>query len=289
MTGRLAWFCAFAGIVASAACGASPTPPSTVRPSVTPTPTPAASRVLSLIRGGVSDVVERPIVGVTVRVMDGPQAGASAVTDAAGQFSIAGTFATDVTLSATVDGYLSKTDKIILADGTGPTGFVYFSLASAAPSVHLEPGAYDLTFITDPACTGIPDDQRTVSFSAEVTAARDQPRDSYYSVDLPNDPGNIGFGMGSFGNVLSVDIDMGVFKHVPPSTEVAFTAYGKGTAPTLTPSTVTLTVSGLYDYCTLTTAAAGGTWTSCDFTPADQIVKRAKCASQNHQLVLTRR
>jgi hypothetical protein len=72
MTGRLAYRLAVVGIVLSAACNnpapVAPTPP---KPAVTPTPTPAAARVLSAIRGAVFDTVDRPIVGATVRVIDG--------------------------------------------------------------------------------------------------------------------------------------------------------------------------------------------------------------------------
>jgi hypothetical protein len=242
--------------------------------------------VLSAIRGAVSDTVDRPIVGAAIRVIDGPLAGTSAVSDASGQFTIAGAFASDVTVTATQDGYISRTTKVILADGTGPTAWAFFSLASTAPSVHLAAGAYDVIFVPDPTCADIPDDERTLSFAGTLSAATDQPSDSYYSVDIPN---NIGFGMGSFGNVLSVDIDMDIFRLVAPNIQVSFTALGQGTTSTLTPSSVTLTVGGKYDYCALATAPAPGTWTNCDLTPAERIVKRVRCDSRNHQLILTRR
>lgn len=286
MTGRLAQSLALVGVVVCAGCNNTPVAPTPPKPIVTPTPTPAAARVLSAIRGAVFDTVDRPIVGAAIRVIDGPLAGASAVSDASGQFTIAGAFATDVTVTATGDGYFSKTVKVILADGTGPTAWAYFSLASIAPSVHLAAGAYDVVFVPDPSCADIPDDQRTLSFAGTLSAATDQPSDSYYSVDIPN---NIGFGMGSSGNVLSVDIDMDIFKLVSPTIQVSFTAVGQGTTSTLAPASVTLTVAGTYDYCALKTAAPGGRWTNCDLTSADQIVKRVRCDARNHQLVLTRR
>jgi hypothetical protein len=269
------------GITICWACNqpSAPTPPGDVKPASSTTST----RVVTAIRGEVFDVVGRGIAGATVRIVDGPETGTSATSDATGNFSIAGTFTRDVTLSASLDGYVTRTQSLILANFTGTTGLVDFSLASAAPSAHFDAGTYDVTFVPDPACTGLPDDQRTLSFVATLGPAPNEPHDSYYFVDIPN---TIGFGLASFGGTLKIDIDMPISRFVPPNIQVGFTAFGQATVPTLTPSTATFSVSGAYDYCAFT--GASPEWTNCDLRPADTITKHVKCISQNHQLVLAR-
>ncbi len=283
-----AYGCLLVGVTICAACDhpITPIPPSDVKPAASST---ASARVVTMIEGAVFDMVGRTVGGATVKIVDGPLAGTSTVSDAAGKFSFAGTFTKDATLTASVDGYQTDTQAMALANGTGPVATVFFSLASAAPSVHLDAGTYDLTFISDPTCDGIPDDQRTLSFSTAVSSARDQPRDSFYFVDITSGPTQLGFGLASFGNVLEFEIDMPILKIVTPNTQISFTAFSQTTVPTLTPSTVTFPASGVYDYCVFPTAPTPGTWTNCDILPAGSVVKHVSCRSQNHQLVLAKR
>ena len=83
------------------ACDGSPKNPLTPQPTPPPAPAQGNGVVKSLLSGYVQDGAFRPLSGVTVQVVDGPQADASTLTDADGEFSFQGTFTAGTTLRAT--------------------------------------------------------------------------------------------------------------------------------------------------------------------------------------------
>jgi hypothetical protein len=74
-----------------------------------PVPSTTVSRFS--VAGSVSDTALRPLADVKVAVIDGPGAGTSTVTDAAGSFALPGYFLDAVTLLASKDGYKSVTTR----------------------------------------------------------------------------------------------------------------------------------------------------------------------------------
>jgi hypothetical protein len=273
------------------ACDGSPKNPLTPQPTASPTPAPGNGVVKTLISGYVQDGAFRPLSGVTVQIVDGPQAGASTLTDADGEFSFHGTFTTGLTLRAAMDGYGTATQILNTTNGSGSSVFATFTLSSLAPAVHLESGNYDVTVVADGTCDQIPADLRTVSFPATVTSAPDRPPNTLFYVNVRETfPGPMGFGIGVNGNVLAFLIDgPAIVKTVPPSTYLEIEGGSTVTVPTLAPSSVSFPFDGLYDYCVLKSPMPSNQWTTCHILPADLIVKHVECVAKNHQLTLTRR
>jgi len=223
-------------------------------------------------------------------MLDGPQAGASTVTDAKGLFKFSGRFASDITLRASLEGFVTTTKTLSLADGTSSEGLISFDLQPNQPSVHLDLGPYDLTVVAASSCTGVPENMRTVSFPATIATATFRPLETFYLVSLTDSfPGSLGFGLGVAGNRLGFEIDGPVpVKSIPPSTYIEVEGTAGMSPATLTPSTISIPFSGLYDYCVLKTPMPSNRWTTCHILPADTIVQHVECLG-NHQMVLTKR
>jgi len=92
-----------------AGCG-SGSSSSSARPLTSLSPSasvPGASPTVSSIFGFVTDSGFRPLAGARVEVLDGPQAGASAIADASGQVTLSGTFDGATRFRASSDGHVS--------------------------------------------------------------------------------------------------------------------------------------------------------------------------------------
>src|SRR5439155_1695472 len=92
------------------ACGDDrpPTAPSPVTPVPTPPPVPQS------LYGYVGDTAFRRVVGASIEVLNGPQAGMALTSDAEGRFSYTGTFTPPVNLRATKEGFAVATLTVIL-------------------------------------------------------------------------------------------------------------------------------------------------------------------------------
>lgn len=274
------------------ACDGSPKNPLTPQPTPSPTPNQGNGVVKTLISGYVQDGAFRPLSGVTLQVVDGPQAGASTLSDASGEFSFTGTFTAGTSLRATKDGFEAVAQTLDASNVSGSSAFTTtFTLSSLAARVHLDSGNYDLTFVADSRCDQIPADLRTASFPATVAPAPGRPPNTLFFVDVRETfPGPMGFGIGVDANALAITIDgPAIVKEVPPSTYLEIAGQSLVALPTLAPSTVSFPFSGLYDYCVLKSPMPGNRWTTCHILPADLIVTHVECVAQNHQLTLTRR
>ena len=153
----------------SAACDGGSSPPSMTGPSsvsqpvAAPQPVPPVARTLM---GYVADTAFRVVAGVTVEVMQGPEAGTVMTSDSQGRFSYTGTFASPVTLRATKEGYAARDETVRLL--TNGSAYVSFQLVSLTPPVPVATN-YTLTISADPACTGLPDDLRSRTYAVTVT------------------------------------------------------------------------------------------------------------------------
>ena len=144
---------------ASAGCDgprAAPTRPGL--PDAQPPVTPVVPA--NTVMGTVYDTAFRRVAGATVEVLDGPHAGMIATTAASGEFVLSGTFDQSTRFRAAGAGYLPATML-------HPHGHIDFYLVSSTPPVNVA-GEYELTFMTDPSCTGIPESVRTRTYEASI-------------------------------------------------------------------------------------------------------------------------
>src|SRR6188768_3172538 len=134
-----------------------------------PAPTPNRTVVPGTVNvaGTVYDSVLRAVPGARVEVLDGPQAGLSAIVSPAGTFSLAGVFDDATRFRATSDGYAVDTRKWY-SGCCGATRYVDLFLSAETPPPDMR-GDYTPTFVTDPACTALPVELQTRNYAARVT------------------------------------------------------------------------------------------------------------------------
>jgi hypothetical protein len=144
---------------------AAPSPPGTV--NVAPAPVPGANP----IAGVVYDTAYRNLAGARIEVIDGPQAGMSTEADLQGRFTLTGVFDDTTRFLATKDGHLPATSTLgPFCAQCHPNRWVYFNLEELAPPADLS-GEWQVTFVTDDACTGVPSELRTRSYDATIAPA----------------------------------------------------------------------------------------------------------------------
>ena len=114
--------------------------------------------------------VFRHVPGATVQLLDGPQAGASAVTDAKGVARFEGAFGAPLTLSIRKDGYDPlQTPAQMQSSGSAGPGTSRIDLELKAPDlVRLASGKYSITIATDGNCQNIPADLQTRTYAASA-------------------------------------------------------------------------------------------------------------------------
>jgi hypothetical protein len=257
-----------------------------------PSPGPETSQQASqgTLGGAVSDTAFRPLAGATVDIVDGPQSGASTTSDEAGRFSFTGTFDGTTRIRATKEGYVAAT-RAIGSSCAGCTQFIYFYLAVRDPTVSLA-GDYTLTFIADSACVDIPNEVRTRTYAATITATSNPslPANSSFDVTLSDPPFLQHYD--TFTIAVAGDYLAGYVGHdepylveqVAPHTYLGFSGLAEASANTSAASTISASFDGVIDYCEL--KSEPGSSYRC--TP-DLAVARARCAAKNHQLILRRR
>src|SRR4029453_9922492 len=149
-------------------CGSS-------RPLVGPSSVPPAPAPLSVaqVTGYVSDTAFRALAGVRVAVLDGPQAGVAATSDAAGRFSLSGEFDDATRFHASRDDLPGATLTLTQRCPTcaGPR-FLYFRLAFFYPPTNVA-GDFALTFTADVSCTSLPAEARERTYAVTIAATPD--------------------------------------------------------------------------------------------------------------------
>ena len=237
-------------------------------PPAAPTVVTPVQNVVTLIPGSVFDTAFRPLAGVKVEIVDGPQAGASVTTDTAGQFSFSGTFIGAVTFRATKEGYLIATQTLDLSVSRHSC-CISFSLKSLNPSLTLEAGTYTLTVTADNACKDIPSDLRTRTYTATIMPARDHPN-TLYLVDVTGlFLSSFGFAIGVAGNYLAFTIDGPAFsEHLSAFTYLEIAGAGGASLETSSVSTISIPFSGSFESCVLRSEMSP--YSNCFTTPADQ-------------------
>jgi len=272
------------GVVAQGflACG-SPSSPSASPPRVQqPAPAPQPFQVT----GHALDTAGRTLAGVAVEVLDGPQTGTRTTSDPAGVFSMTGVFDGATRFRASKDGYLTATYAFPSIATTKRLGF---GLGLLAPPVNIA-GDYTVTFIADSTCTGLPDELRTRSYPATVTAQLlpYEAANSQFAA-LLSGPGLDAYyhqiGIGVAGDYLTFDLsDNYVLDEVAEEAYLAFGGYGHASVTASDFSTISGTLDGTIDYCVARSDIDGARY-QC---PSDAVT-HLQCRSSQQRLILTRR
>jgi hypothetical protein len=242
-----------------ASCGGSGSMSTPSAPSAVSQSTPRVGT-----QGLVVDTADRRLAGAVVEVVNGPHAGASATTNATGEFLLTGTFDDTTLFRVTKEGHVPATQPQRRSASFAP--YLLFYLSVLTPPVNIA-GDYTLTFIADGACAAaLPADLRTRTYAATITDA------SY-----PNYPANTRFKIEPSGadfeapyTWFSVGI-AGGYLAFWLGDEHLREKLAAGTYLDLIGAAVAVTTSGA----STISASFDGTY--------------AACASRNHQLILTRR
>jgi hypothetical protein len=270
----------------------SPTPvaPSPPPPSQGSTPVPSPAPPPDVLRvhvaGAVSDTAFRPVPGARVEVVDGPEAGISTITDAAGAFALAGRFDDTTLFRATKDDYLSVTKAFAPCCPTSRA--LYFFLGIAAAPVRLA-GDYTLTFAADAACAGLPEEARTRDYNVTLVESSSPviAPSSWFTVtfrDAPLLSNYSSFLIGRAGEYLAFNLEESegpyLVEEIAPN---AYVAIGGMAATTVgsAPNTISAAFEGTIEYCRLRSPM--GTYYDCAAN-----VARSRCGSRNHRVTLTR-
>ncbi len=239
----------------------------------------------------MTDTAFRPLTGVRIEIVGGPEDGTWTTANAAGAFSFAaGAFNDTTQVRAVLAGYLTATETVRRCS-TCLDYYAYFSLAVPVPPVSLA-GNYNLTFEADSTCPDLPAEVRIRSYTASVTADNSDPStpsDTLFSVVLNGASFVENFGsfwIGVAGGYLAFSFeDPGLVEELGPNTYVAIGGVASANVGT-SASRITVPFDGSIEYLRAATAnkfVLLGT-TECSFPLA-----RASCMSKNHRLTLTRR
>jgi hypothetical protein len=240
-------------------------------------PTPSLPALAEFpLSGDVYDTAGRPLGGARVEVTSGPRAGTVATTDEAGRFSMPGTFAGTIAVTVSKDGYVAATRTF--SQHVRHT----FSLEPIGPSVNVA-GVYTLTLTADSACTHLPGEVRTRTYTATIVPGSGS---ISFRVRLSDarffSTHNIGMWVaGDFANFAtwaSINGGPGIAEQVNETTYLLIEGGGRGLFGA---SGMTAPFDGYFQYCP-SEPAPGWDGPRC-------LVPAVQCDSHNHQLTLVRR
>jgi hypothetical protein len=261
-----------------------PSGPSPVPQSGPPTPTGIH------LAGTVSDAAWRPLAAARVEVVNGPQTGLSTTTDAQGNYQLTGTFDDTTRFRATKESHVAATWPLPpICPRCNPQYWLFFYLEALVPHANIA-GDYTLTINTAGACATLPDEVRTRTYGATVTAATDSTNSRFDvavngSAFLEN---RSSFTIGMAGDYLAADVGdwghdyPGLVEQIGANTYL--TLGGSVTASVTAGSTISASFHGVVERCELTTE-----WGSRYSCGSAQVVTHAKCGPTTHQLTLMRR
>jgi Carboxypeptidase regulatory-like domain len=288
---RLAVAATFALVGLTCGCGRSASAPLPMAPSpaaLAPSPVPPA--VSLTLNGYVGDTAFRPLAGVRVEVLNGPDAGMELTSEANGHFSYTGTFPGTVSMRASKDGFIAATQPVFPST-TSAVAWVSFQLAPLAPPVSVA-GNYTLTIIADSACAGVPEDVRTRTYAATVTvnSRSSAPANTSFNGSVTGARfapyANI-FWVGVAGDYLALSTEgegPSIVEEVGPNRYIAYSASAGASIGTAGVTTLSAAFNGLIEYCELKSPI--GSYYDC--SPSLAAV-REQCTSTNNRLILTRR
>lgn len=265
-------------IVGLAGCGGytSATAPSATR-VVTTAPPPPPNAGVPAMKGTVSDGAFRPIPGVRIEVLDGPQTGATTTSDGRGEFSFSGTIDDSARFRATSDGYLPSVETLgPPCASCNPQRWVHFAMEAVAPSIDMA-GNYTVTFAS--ACDSLPNDLRRRTYGATIRSA---PYHDYPGVSLTTGTFVKGYDslpLGVEGDYVAFWIEI-LVEQVAPNSYLIVNGLAAAHVGTQAKATYTFPLDGSITYCR---TQDDGSFDDCLHHPASSV----ECPSV--QLSLTRR
>jgi hypothetical protein len=260
----------------AASCQAMPPAAPTVGPT---TALPTVERTLTL-RGFVFDTAFRPLAGARIEVVDGANAGLTAVADATGGVTLTGTFQEVTLFRATADQHESRIQPWHCSAVCGASGaypWLGFYLNPSGPSVDIA-GGYTLTIVADAACVDIPPERRVRTYRASVSPQPANGRLGVSAFDLiVTDDSMIGryrgFTIGVAGTHLGFDMHGGespvVVERIHTNESISFSGFAATTVAGSKPPLITADMDGWVEYL----SPLGATF---------------NCASTAHQIILRR-
>jgi hypothetical protein len=276
------------GACASGCSKASPI--QDLRPTPTPTPTPPVSVATqpAEITGWVYDTAWQPVFGAAVQLSDDANTRLETTSDGSGRFAFAGTFTSRVTVTADKNGFRSGTTTVDLRFANGRPVTTGFTLARTE-NVTLQTGPYALTMVAASECRDIPDDLRTRTYDAVVTAKGSS--GSQYNV-TPKAPGlfsSDGFSIGIAGDYVVISADEFTLYEEQPSPFASLQIYGGVEAHVEGSilSALSVPFDGTFSYCALKGPKTSNFY-SC-FQPNAEVAVASDCQSKNHRLILQAR
>jgi hypothetical protein len=259
-------------------------PAPTSPPGVSVAPPTTAYEVF----GYVADTAFRPLAGVAVEVLDGPQAGMLLTSGAAGAFTYSATFGGSVTVRATKEGYITAT-KGIQANPSLGRAWIFFELAPIGQPVQAA-GDYALTIAADTTCTALPDELRTRAYAARVVLRTnsDSPANMRFdgSVSGAAFVSNL-FWIGVAADYVAISLEgegPSVVEKVAPDAYLSFYGTAGSSVAASTLSTITSAFDGSIEYCVVKSPTS-----LYDDCYEGRAVTREVCQSKSHQLTLARR
>jgi hypothetical protein len=267
--------------------GCENAPPAAPTPHPGPQqPNPGPASIAANVQVTVYDGALRPVQGATIEIEDGNHQKTSRTTNAEGRAGFDGSWINPLTIRTSREGFVSSSQLQWVTSGE-----VRIEVRlPATDQVQLRPGDYSLTFVMDSACSsGIPESLRTLRYDATVEPLRSASGAVFgYSVTAHGPTlefGNVFFGVSGGGFVQAYD-DMGFWEYLPSFTYLDFSGVGETTLDNLTPDTISMPYSAVFEYCRLNSPR--DRFKNCFMTPASQIVARVTCSSLNHRIVLSR-
>ena len=265
-------------------------------------PTVVATPPVGLdVSGMVSDTGLRRLAGAKVEVLNGPQAGNVATTDANGQFGFSGVFDDETRFRASKDGHESGVARLgPYCERCNPHRWVYFYLALPVPPADLA-GDYTLTVFADDACSILPAEARTRTYTAKIAADTTQPTSAntiFHGVaggaSLASGLGWEGVWFYVAGDYVEMSIgdlhgQPGLVEQVGANAYFSFGGLGSTVLGAANVSAISLTFDGDVVYCELKPGVAPVDANRRFTCGADQAVSRLACPSRRHRIVLTRR
>lgn len=251
------------------------------------------------------DKLSRRLAGAVVTIVDGPLAGTTARSNAAGRFEFKADASGTVTLRASHDGFQTQ----IATTRWEPVAFDAeigwpFWLESLAPPIGLEPGAYSLSVAVDLAnardwkerpdapCAGFPVELASRSYRAEI---KETAPPGHYTHAVTAEDATLRwhdlfalFVAGSYvGFAMEGGVGAGLYEDFP-----GFRYLEIGGHPTQEPAlrsgpSVSIPFAGAISYCRLKSGRALND--DCYQVPPDQILEHHVCFFDRATLVFTKR
>lgn len=274
---------------------APPTSPTQLPLPVTPAPIPSPSLSQTRLNGDVYDTASRRVVGATVEILDGPQAGAVTTTDDAGRFSFTGSFDDTMRFRVSKPGHVTKTQTSRVPCETCAR-YIGFQLELETAPIDLS-GSYTLSFIADAAaCAGIPETARARTYNA--TVARHQTVPWMFAVSISETSVLHGYewegmSLSVAGDYVSMFVgdahgSSGLIEQVAPDAYVGFDG-ASGSSVGASFSTVSMPFEGVIDYCKLPAGSPSPTSSGKYSCLPTQPSATVRCTSTHHTFLLSRR